>query len=46
MVRLQPDMLDPVDAFAASEADNPSRPEALRRIVRDWLSAHGFLKSE
>lgn len=46
MVRLQPEPLDALDAFAASEKDAPSRPEAVRRILRDWLIGHGYLQIE
>lgn len=42
MVRLQPDILAALDDFAASEKDT-SRPEAVRRILRDWLIGHGYL---
>jgi len=42
-VRIPPDLLALVDSFIASEFDTPSRPEALRRIVRDWLIGHGYL---
>lgn len=41
-VRLQSDLLTPLDA-AGSEAQE-TRPETIRRIVRDWLANHGFLK--
>jgi hypothetical protein len=37
--------LSAVDAFSASEPDKPSRPEAIRRIVRDWLIGNGYLKA-
>jgi hypothetical protein len=37
MLRLQPDQLAAVDAFAAGEPDNPSRPEAVRRLVARGL---------
>lgn len=43
-VRIPPDQLDALNAFAASEADMPTRPEAVRRILRDWLVGHGYLK--
>lgn len=46
MLRLQPEPLDALDAFAASEKDAPSRPEAVRRILRDWLIGHGFMKAD
>lgn len=40
-VRLtRPDLIG-IDAFAAENGTN--RPEALRRIVRDWLIGHGYL---
>lgn len=35
--------LDGIDAFAASEPDRPTRQEAVRRIVRDWLVGHGYM---
>ena len=35
--------LDALDAFAATEEDKPSRPEAIRRILRDWLRQRGYL---
>lgn len=43
-VRLQPDILAALDDFAASEKDR-SRPEAVRRILRDWLIGHGYIAS-
>lgn len=42
--RFTRDILDAIDAFAAKEADKPGRPEALRRIVRAWLTERGFIK--
>lgn len=44
--RLSRDVLDGIDAFAANEPDRPARPEAIRRIVRDWLTTHAYLKAE
>jgi ribbon-helix-helix CopG family protein len=37
MVRLQPDQLAAVDAWAAKQHDAPSRPEAIRRLVSQAL---------
>lgn len=45
-VRLPRSDIDGIDAFAASEPDHPTRTEALRRIVRDWLIGHGLLPPE
>lgn len=46
-VRFPRDVLDGVDAFAADakmNPDAPPRPEVVRRIVRDWLETHDYLK--
>jgi len=37
-VRLQPDDLAALDAWIADQADPPSRPEAMRRLMRQALS--------
>lgn len=42
--RMQRDRLDGLDAYRNSEPDKPSRTEAIRRIITDWLKVHGFLK--
>lgn len=36
-VRLQPDELKKLDDWAAGQSDKPSRPEAIRRILRQTL---------
>ena len=36
-VRLQPEILHKVDAFIQRQKDNPSRPEAIRRLVEMGL---------
>jgi hypothetical protein len=33
LVRLQPDRLKALDAWATKQDDEPSRPEAIRRLV-------------
>lgn len=43
-LRLYPDMEEAIDRFIAEEPDAPTRPEALRRILRDWLIGHGYLE--
>lgn len=42
-IRLVRGDLDAIDAFAAEQADSLTRPEAIRRIIRDWLQANGYL---
>ena len=32
-VRMKPDQVEAVDAWAAEQPDNPSRAEAIRRLV-------------
>lgn len=41
---MERDLLDGIDAFAAQEEDAPSRPEAVRRIVRAWLVERGLMR--
>lgn len=43
LTRLQDDLLDPLDTYRVTQADKPSRPEAIRRILRRWLSEQGYL---
>jgi hypothetical protein len=47
VTRVHDDLLAPLDAFAANQAANPDapigRPEAVRRIIRDWLIVHRYL---
>jgi len=38
-VRLQPTALKHVDSWAAQQEDEPSRPEAIRRLVERGLEA-------
>lgn len=42
-VRLPRDTLEAIDDFRRGDADLPTRPQAIRAILRDWLKAHGYL---
>lgn len=44
MLRMPAEDLNGVDAFAAAQKDHPSRPEAIRRLIRDRLAELGYLK--
>ena len=44
--RFERPVLTALDAFVADETDKPSRPEAIRRLLRKQLIAHGYLKDE
>lgn len=37
-VRLEMDMIQQLDNARRSEADLPSRPEMIRRIMRSWMN--------
>ena len=45
VTRLHDDLLEPLDKFSAGQPDTPGRPEAIRRILRDWLIGNGYLRS-
>ncbi|WP_064247282.1 ribbon-helix-helix protein, CopG family [Rhizobium leguminosarum] len=42
-VRLADEIGEALDKFAEQEVDAPTRSEAIRRILREWLSANGYL---
>lgn len=42
-LRMHREMIDAVEAFRREQDVIPSRPEAIRRIIRDWLIGHGYL---
>lgn len=43
-LELDQEIIGGLDAYAATLRDTPSRPEIIRRIVRDWLRAHGHMR--
>jgi hypothetical protein len=44
MVRVMPPDVAGLDAYIAAQPDpKPSRPEAIRLALRDWLVGHGYL---
>lgn len=44
-LRLYPELEAGLDAFIAAQPDpKPSRPEAVRIALRDWLTGLGLLK--
>ncbi|MBX4858772.1 hypothetical protein HJA86_02020 [Rhizobium bangladeshense] len=42
-VRIADEIGKAIDKFAEQEVDKPTRSEAIRRILRNWLSANGYL---
>lgn len=38
-------LVDAIDVFAATETDKPSRPEAIRRLLRDHLVGLGLMRA-
>lgn len=44
-VRLLPPVLDPLDAWIDAQPEpKPSRPEAIRLAVTDWLTGQGYVR--
>jgi hypothetical protein len=41
MVRLQPSLLTRLDAWVGRQEDEPSRPEAIRRLIERGLAGSG-----
>ena len=44
-VRLPRDILDAIEKYRREQSDIPSRPEAIRQMLADWLVGHGFLEN-
>lgn len=44
VTRLHADLLGPLDEFINDQADKPTRPEAIRRLLRDALTQLGFMQ--
>jgi hypothetical protein len=42
-VRLLPELLTPLDTWAAGQDGSPSRPEAIRRILMEHLKRRGLM---
>lgn len=42
-IRLHDDLLLPLDKLIADSGDAPSRPEAVRRALREYLSEKGYI---
>lgn len=45
-LRLPRDIIDALDEFRRGESDLPTRPEAIRRLLRDHLIGLGHLPME
>ncbi len=43
-VRLHDDLLVPLDNYIAKSGADASRPEAIRRILKEWLRGKGYAK--
>jgi hypothetical protein len=44
VTRLKPPELTALDTFIAGQDPHPTRPEAIRLALRDWLTGLGLLK--
>jgi hypothetical protein len=45
MLRLHPPLLTNLDGWIALQADNPSRPQAIRRLVEQALAGKGATRA-
>lgn len=45
-VRIHPDLMAVLDQWRSAQTPIPTRPEALRAIVQDWMIGHGLLPLE
>ena len=43
-LRLHRDVIGAVEAFRREQDTIPSRPEAIRQILKYWLAERGYLK--
>jgi hypothetical protein len=43
MIRFQPDLLEPLDAWRASQGEPASRPEAIRALLTEALRIKGAI---
>lgn len=41
---LTPEVAEGLDRYLASLQDAESTPQAINRIVADWLTSHGYLE--
>ena len=44
-VRLPRDVLDAVEKYRREQDSIPTRPEAIRQMLNDWLIGHGYLEN-
>lgn len=45
-VRMPPELLTALEAFRRDQRLIPTRPEAIREIVGDWLAGKGYLPEQ
>tara|TARA_R100000935_G_C2686159_1_gene104652 strand:+ start:320 stop:496 length:177 start_codon:yes stop_codon:yes gene_type:complete len=44
MLRLHSDIIKKIDDFRKEEDDLPTRPEMIRRIIKDWIEKKENMK--
>ncbi len=42
-IRMELDLFSALDGYRSALPDTPQRTEAIRRILREWLSDKGYL---
>ena len=43
-LRLPRDMLEAIERYRREQETIPTRPEAVRQALRDWLTSRGYLE--
>ncbi|MGJ8547516.1 MAG: ribbon-helix-helix protein, CopG family [Sulfitobacter sp.] len=44
MLRIHNDLVEKIDAFRREEDDLPTRPEMIRRMIKDWIAEKENMK--
>lgn len=43
-IRIEPELIEAVERYRLGQNPETNQSEAMRRILRDWLIEHGYLK--
>lgn len=46
LVALNQVIIDAVEAFREDQPEDMNQSEAIRRILKDWLTGHGYLPAD
>lgn len=46
LVRLPVTMISAIEAYRREQAEIPSRPEAIRQMLGNWLNENGYMSAD